>query len=193
AALPICAFCDARDPPGLRGGKRAPRKTLRRARHFRLEPTAPRGLAGTEETGCHGIRIRHGPLARRSRRDRPVRQRSREDASLSFVRAHGELPNGGCRRARAFSGPPVPCPDVVCRPLVQGVFMANAIRQGAALRLEQIVFVYPGGAQLHFALAIGESDIAALMGPSGSGKSTLLNLIAGFEIPASGRIVIGER
>src|SRR5690606_24257924 len=46
---------------------------------------------------------------------------------------------------------------------------------------------------MHFDLAIGESDIAALMGPSGSGKSTLLNLIAGFEIPASGRIVIGER
>lgn len=71
--------------------------------------------------------------------------------------------------------------------------MTNPIRQGAALRLEQIVFAYPGGAQMHFDLAIGESDIAALMGPSGSGKSTLLNLIAGFEIPASGQIVIGER
>jgi thiamine transport system ATP-binding protein len=29
------------------------------------------------------------------------------------------------------------------------------------------------------------------MGPSGSGKSTLLNLVAGFEVPNAGRIVIG--
>ncbi|MFV0296938.1 MAG: thiamine ABC transporter ATP-binding protein [Hyphomicrobiaceae bacterium] len=31
----------------------------------------------------------------------------------------------------------------------------------------------------------------ALIGPSGAGKSTLLNLIAGFEVPARGRILIG--
>jgi thiamine transport system ATP-binding protein len=29
------------------------------------------------------------------------------------------------------------------------------------------------------------------MGPSGSGKSTLLNLVAGFEMPRSGRVLIG--
>src|SRR5690606_25612104 len=35
------------------------------------------------------------------------------------------------------------------------------------------------------------SSIVAVMGPSGSGKSTLLNLVAGFETPASGAVLIG--
>jgi thiamine transport system ATP-binding protein len=42
-----------------------------------------------------------------------------------------------------------------------------------------------------FDLAVPASAIVALMGPSGSGKSTLLNLIAGFETPSAGRILIG--
>lgn len=43
---------------------------------------------------------------------------------------------------------------------------------------------------MQFHLEIHASDIVALMGPSGSGKSTLLNLIAGFERPISGKVVI---
>jgi len=62
--------------------------------------------------------------------------------------------------------------------------------QGAALQLEDLSFSYPGGSPMHFNLAIAASQIVAVMGPSGSGKSTLLNLIAGFEIPASGRVLI---
>jgi thiamine transport system ATP-binding protein len=34
--------------------------------------------------------------------------------------------------------------------------------------------------------------ITAITGPSGAGKSTLLNLLAGFEIPDQGRILIGS-
>ncbi|TIV68010.1 MAG: ATP-binding cassette domain-containing protein, partial [Mesorhizobium sp.] len=33
--------------------------------------------------------------------------------------------------------------------------------------------------------------ITAVMGPSGSGKSTLLNLVAGFESPDAGKVLIG--
>ncbi|MBX9465687.1 MAG: thiamine ABC transporter ATP-binding protein [Aquamicrobium sp.] len=43
-----------------------------------------------------------------------------------------------------------------------------------------------------FDLAVGTGSIVAVMGPSGSGKSTLLNLVAGFETPASGRVLIGD-
>ena len=39
-------------------------------------------------------------------------------------------------------------------------------------------------------LAVGEGELFALLGPSGCGKTTLLRLIAGFELPDSGRVVI---
>ena len=38
---------------------------------------------------------------------------------------------------------------------------------------------------------IGGGEILSLLGPSGSGKTTILRLIAGFEAPDTGRIVIG--
>ena len=44
---------------------------------------------------------------------------------------------------------------------------------------------------MRFDVEIRPAVITAVMGPSGSGKSTLLNLVAGFETPASGRVLIG--
>jgi len=41
-----------------------------------------------------------------------------------------------------------------------------------------------------FSLDVAEGEILALLGPSGSGKTTILRLIAGFETPDSGRVVI---
>jgi thiamine transport system ATP-binding protein len=41
-----------------------------------------------------------------------------------------------------------------------------------------------------FDLDIGKGEFVAVIGPSGSGKSTLLSLIAGFEQPSSGRILL---
>lgn len=55
--------------------------------------------------------------------------------------------------------------------------------------LDQVRFSY-GETSLAFDIAVPRGAIAAVMGPSGSGKSTLLNLIAGFETPDNGRIVI---
>jgi putative ABC transport system ATP-binding protein len=42
-------------------------------------------------------------------------------------------------------------------------------------------------------LSIEQGDFLALMGPSGSGKSTLLNLMAGFDVPTSGTLVVAGR
>ena len=42
-------------------------------------------------------------------------------------------------------------------------------------------------------LEVGKGEIVALLGPSGSGKTTLLRLLAGFEQPDEGRIVMMGR
>lgn len=65
--------------------------------------------------------------------------------------------------------------------------------RGASIRLEEVVFGYAGAASMRFDLSVEPSSIVAIMGASGSGKTTLLNLIAGFEAPSAGRVLIGEQ
>jgi thiamine transport system ATP-binding protein len=59
------------------------------------------------------------------------------------------------------------------------------------VRLDAVAFGY-GEADMLFDVAAAPSSITAVLGPSGSGKSTLLNLVAGFEAPLSGRVLIGD-
>jgi putative spermidine/putrescine transport system ATP-binding protein len=40
-------------------------------------------------------------------------------------------------------------------------------------------------------LDIGEGEFFSMLGPSGSGKTTTLRMIAGFELPTAGRILLG--
>lgn len=60
----------------------------------------------------------------------------------------------------------------------------------AAVELDQTVFSY-GETMVHFDVIFAPGAITAIMGPSGAGKSTLLNLVAGFETPRDGRVLIG--
>jgi len=62
--------------------------------------------------------------------------------------------------------------------------------KGLAVRLDGVSFSY-GEAPFRFDVAFAAGRIAAIMGPSGSGKSTLLSLIAGFEQPSAGKVLIG--
>jgi thiamine transport system ATP-binding protein len=64
------------------------------------------------------------------------------------------------------------------------------MNSGAALSLENVRFGYEE-AQVRLDVAIPAGAFVAVCGPSGSGKTTMLNLIAGFETPASGVILIG--
>ncbi|MER8444471.1 thiamine ABC transporter ATP-binding protein [Mesorhizobium sp. M1066] len=70
---------------------------------------------------------------------------------------------------------------------------ANRLEKGAPVRLDNVSFSYGsyGDAPLVFDVEFATAKITAIMGPSGSGKSTLLNLVAGFETPQSGRVLIG--
>ena len=65
---------------------------------------------------------------------------------------------------------------------------------GREVRLERIVKSY--GATIAVAgvdALIAPGEFCTLLGPSGSGKTTLLKLIAGFENPSAGRVLIGGR
>lgn len=66
------------------------------------------------------------------------------------------------------------------------------VQATGGVTLDQVRFSY-GETSLAFDIAVPRGAIAAVMGTSGSGKSTLLNLIAGFETPDNGRIVIDGR
>src|SRR6267378_1627644 len=44
-----------------------------------------------------------------------------------------------------------------------------------------------------FSLEVGTGEFVSLLGPSGCGKTTLLRMVAGFEFPDRGRIVLDSR
>lgn len=66
------------------------------------------------------------------------------------------------------------------------------------LLIEQVTVRYPGAAAglvalQDVSLAIDSEELVVALGPSGCGKTTLLNLIAGFLLPTSGRILLDGR
>ncbi|MCA3561658.1 MAG: thiamine ABC transporter ATP-binding protein [Aestuariivirga sp.] len=57
------------------------------------------------------------------------------------------------------------------------------------IRLDDVTFRYED-LQMRFDVDFPSVSFTAVIGPSGGGKSTLLNLIAGFEAPEQGRVLI---
>jgi putative spermidine/putrescine transport system ATP-binding protein len=64
-----------------------------------------------------------------------------------------------------------------------------------AISLQGVRKEFPGGvvAVHDLDLDIAEGEFVTLLGPSGSGKTTVLRLIAGFEQPTAGRVVLRGR
>jgi len=61
----------------------------------------------------------------------------------------------------------------------------------AFLQIQDVVKDFSGyKAVNHVSLDIAKGEIFALLGSSGCGKTTLLRMLAGFETPTSGRIVL---
>ena len=59
------------------------------------------------------------------------------------------------------------------------------------LRFENVVKRFGGFTAVDgVSLDIGRGEFFALLGPSGCGKTTLLRMVAGFETPDSGRLLL---
>lgn len=60
------------------------------------------------------------------------------------------------------------------------------------IRIDAVRFRYEE-LEMRFDADFPTGSFTAVIGPSGGGKSTLLNLIAGFEVPEQGRVLINGR
>jgi putrescine transport system ATP-binding protein len=72
------------------------------------------------------------------------------------------------------------------------VMSAPTASPAAYLQIDDVVKDFGGGAVAvnHVSVDIARGEIFALLGASGCGKTTLLRMLAGFEEPTSGRIVL---
>jgi iron(III) transport system ATP-binding protein len=75
-----------------------------------------------------------------------------------------------------------------------------AVKSSVSVSLERITKVYKNTRGRPDVVAVQESnfvvkagDLATLLGPSGCGKTTTLRMIAGFDLPTTGRILIGQQ
>ncbi|MFP5397092.1 MAG: ABC transporter ATP-binding protein [Gammaproteobacteria bacterium] len=72
--------------------------------------------------------------------------------------------------------------------------MTPPAKSSAFLQIQDVVKEFDGfKAVNHVSLDVAKGEIFALLGSSGCGKSTLLRMLAGFEVPTSGRIVLDGR
>jgi spermidine/putrescine transport system ATP-binding protein len=75
-----------------------------------------------------------------------------------------------------------------------GAWRRTMTEGSAVFRLENVARRYGEVVALDdISFAVNDNEYVSLLGPSGSGKTTLLRVIAGFEIPDSGRVHFNGR
>lgn len=69
--------------------------------------------------------------------------------------------------------------------------MQDTDSEAVILKIDDVSKVFDGARAVdRVDLDVNEGEFVTLLGPSGCGKSTLLRMIAGFEVPSSGRILM---
>jgi putative spermidine/putrescine transport system ATP-binding protein len=81
-----------------------------------------------------------------------------------------------------------PFPD---HPAETGPRPATTAARGSAVRLESVVKRFGDVAAVAgIDLDVANGEFFSMLGPSGSGKTTTLRMIAGFELPTAGRVIL---
>lgn len=68
-------------------------------------------------------------------------------------------------------------------------------KQWQTLRLESVVFQYPGNDKFHFGpldFTIKRGELVFFVGKNGAGKSTLVKLLCGLNTPVEGNVYLGD-
>ncbi|KAK9850970.1 hypothetical protein WJX84_004301 [Apatococcus fuscideae] len=77
------------------------------------------------------------------------------------------------------------------------VFSALSAAVGAADKLDNVCFSYPGRKDTQvlnsFSMTIQPGEVVALVGPSGGGKSSIVKLLERYYLPSSGSVLIDGR
>ncbi|OGA66594.1 MAG: sulfonate ABC transporter ATP-binding protein, partial [Betaproteobacteria bacterium RIFCSPLOWO2_12_FULL_67_28] len=68
--------------------------------------------------------------------------------------------------------------------------MSKLLIEGVSRRFPGVRGAVPTQALEPTAMAVADNDFICILGPSGCGKSTLLRIVAGLDVPSTGRVLL---
>lgn len=77
----------------------------------------------------------------------------------------------------------------------QAAGMKVDVRLRGEIRFEGVAYAYPNGQEVfrNLSFAVAPGEVVAITGPSGEGKSTIFHLMAGFDSPQAGSVLMDGR